>query len=332
MAGQRRFARRRVAAAGGRGSLDDTAFTRNMRFEFADAEGRAILNSWLIAIGLGLLWLALVLFLPAVPPAISLMRPEETGPIEVKFEDLTPPTGETGGAPAEPVATPSPAARPSGGGRASGNRDDTQAIGDAFGGASTNASGGGMVGDVSNVLRGVDVNSGAGATPGADAGKAVIGYGQGGQGSRTPGRGGLGTGLDSAAGGGGLGGVGGGGSVGFATVRVAPPSVIHAEKASGPGRNVAELGSYVRGRQSQLQFCYQEFGLKVNPQLAGTVGVAVVLTGAGKVTGADITRRTWSGPGSAEAERCIRERVMGWSFPPSDQGGGTYSFSFVFSK
>jgi hypothetical protein len=189
-----------------------------------------------------------------------------------------------------------------------------------------------MVGDVSNVLRGVDVNSGGGTTPGAGGGKAVIGYGQGGQGSRTPGRGGLGTGLDSTPGGGGLGGVGGGGNVGFATVRVAPPSVIRAEKTSGPGRNVSELGNYVRGRQSQLQFCYQEFGLKVNPQLAGTVGVAVTLTGAGKVTGVDITRRTWSGPGSAEAERCIRERVMGWSFPPSDQGGGTYSFSFVFSK
>jgi hypothetical protein len=331
MTAQRRFERSHRAPVT-RGPVDDTAFTRNMRFEFADAEGRAIMNSWLIAVGLGLLWLALVVFLPPIPPAISLMRPEETGPIEVKFEDLTPPTGDVGGAPAEPVATPSPAPRPAGGGRSSGNRNDTRAIGDAFGGASTSAGGGGMVGDVSNVLRGVDVNSGGGATPGAGGGKAVIGYGQGGQGSRTPGRGGLGTGLDSAPGGGGLGGVGGGGNVGFATVRVAPPSVIRAEKASGPGRNVAELGNYVRGRQSQLQFCYQEFGLKVNPQLAGTVGVAVTLTGAGKVTGVDITRRTWSGPGSAEAERCIRERVAGWSFPPSDQGGGTYSFSFVFSK
>ncbi len=315
-----------------RGPIDDTAFTRNMRYEFADAEGRAILNSWLIAVGLGLLWLALVVLLPPVPPSISLLRPEETGPIEVKFEDLTPPTSETGGAPVEAAPAPTPAPRPAGGSSSTGNRDDTQAIGEAFGGASTSAGSGGMVGDVSNVLRGVDVNSGAGATPGSGGGKAVIGYGQGGQGSRTPGRGGLGTGLDSTPGGGGLGGVGGGGDVGFATVRVAPPSVIRAEKASGPGRNVSELGNYVRGHQSQLQFCYQEFGLKVNPQLAGTVGVAVTLTGAGRVTGAEITRRTWSGAGSAEAERCIRERVMGWSFPPSDQGGGTYSFSFVFSK
>lgn len=315
-----------------RGPLDETAFTRNMRYEFADAEGRAIVNSWLIAIGLGLLWLALVLLLPPVPPSISLLRPDETGPIEVQFEDLTPPTADAGGAPAEPAPTPSPAPRPAGGDRSPGNRNDAQAIGDAFGGASTTAGGGGMVGDVSNVLRGVDVSSGSGATPGAGGGKAVIGYGKGGQGSRTPGRGGLGTGLDDTPGGGGLGGVGGGGNVGFATVRVAPPSVIRAEKTSGPGRNVAELGNYVRGRQSQLQFCYQEFGLKVNPQLAGTVGVAVTLTGAGKVTGVEITRRTWSGAGSAEAERCIRERIMGWSFPPSDQGGGTYSFSFVFSK
>ena len=330
MAAQGRFQRRPAGA--GRGPIEDTTFTRNMRFEFADSEGRAIVNSWLIAVGLGLLWLALVIFLPAVPPSIALLRPEETGPIEVKFEDLTPPTSDAGGAPAEPAATPSPAPRPAGGGRSSGNPDDARAIGDAFGGASASAGGGGMVGDVSNVLRGVDVSSGAGATPGSGGGKAVIGYGQGGQGSRTPGRGGLGTGLDSAPGGGGLGGVGGGGNVGFATVRVAPPSVIRAEKTGGPGRNVADLGNYVRGRQSQLQFCYQEYGLKVNPQLAGTVGVAVTLTGTGKVTGMDITRRSWSGPGAAEAERCIRERVLGWTFPPSDQGGGTYSFSFVFSK
>ncbi|HEY9449046.1 MAG TPA: AgmX/PglI C-terminal domain-containing protein [Gemmatimonadaceae bacterium] len=316
----------------GLGSFDDTAFTRKMRYEFADIEGRAIVNSWLIAGTLGVLWLLLVIFLPPVPPSISLLPQEEAGPIEVRFEDITPPTTDAGGAPAEPVASPSPAPRPGGGNRSSGARDDARAIGDAFGGASTNAGGGGMVGDVSNVLRGVDVNSGAGGTPGAGGGKAVIGYGQGGQGSRTPGRGGLGTGLDRAPGGGGLGGVGGGGKVGFATVRVAPPSVIRAEKVGSPGRNVADLGNYVRGRQSQLQFCYQEYGLKVNPSLAGTVGVEVTLTGAGNVTGMNITRRTWSGAGASEAERCIRERILGWSFPPSERGGGTYSFSFVFSR
>jgi hypothetical protein len=120
--------------------------------------------------------------------------------------------------------------------------------------------------------------------------------------------------------------------VGFSSVSVAPPSVIHAEKIGGPGRNVSDLGNYVRGRQSQLQFCYQEYGLKVNPGLAGTINVAVTLTGAGSVTGVDVTNRTWSGAGASATEACIRQKVMSWRFPPSEQGGGTYSFSFVFSK
>jgi len=126
--------------------------------------------------------------------------------------------------------------------------------------------------------------------------------------------------------------VGGGGGVGFATVRVAPPSVIHAENVGGPGRNVSDLGDYVRGRNSQLQFCYSEYGLKTNPSLAGSVAVAVTLTSDGAVTGVDITKRTWSGPGAAESESCIRQRISGWKFPSSEHGGGTYSFSFSFSR
>lgn len=321
MAAAKQSARRRP--------VDETSFTRNMRYELADAEGRAIRNSWLASSALGLVWILLVIFLPAVPPSIKLLRPEEAGPIEVQFDEPAPPTPEPAGAPAAPSPAPRPA--PAGGAKKRAPKNDAAAIGDAFGGASTASGGGGMVGDVSNVLRGVDVNTAGGGPPAAGTGKAVIGYGQGGQGSRTPGRGGLGEGLGKN-GGGGLGGVGGGGNVGFATVSVAPPSVIRAEKIGGPGRNVSDLGNYVRGRQSQLQFCYEEHGLKVNPNLAGTVTVAVTLTGAGNVTGVEIARRTWSGAGAAESEACIRQRILGWRFPPSDQGGGTYSFSFVFSK
>ena len=308
-----------------RQAVDDTSFTRNLRYEFADAEGRAIVYSWAGAIALGIIWLLLVIFMPAVKPSIELL-PESTGPVEVSVKDLSPPPEP---APAAKAAAAPAAARPSGAPRG-GQKNAAKAFGDAFGGAAAKPSGG-MVGDVSGVLRGVDVNSGAGSTPGA-SGKAVIGYGLGGQGSRTPGRGGLGKGLGSTPGGGGLGGVGGGGAVGFSSVSVAAPSVIRAEKVGGPGRNVADLGNYVRGRQSQLQFCYEEYGLKVNPRLAGTVNVAVTLTGVGGVTGVTITNRTWSGPGSSEAEGCIKQRILGWRFPPSDQGGGTYSFSFVFSK
>lgn len=315
----------------GRGAIDDASFTRNMRYEFADSEGRAITWSWLVSLGLGVLWLLLVHILPPVPPTIALLRPEEVGPIAVRFDDAPSRAPEPAGAPAGPARTSAPAPRPA---RAAGGApNDVRAIGDAFGGASAGAGEGAMVGDVSNVLRGVDVNAPTTA-PGAAAGggKAVIAYGSGGQGVRTPGRGGLGEGLASTPGGRGLGGVGGASDVGLATVRVAPPSVIRAETTRGPGRNVADLGTFVRGRQSQLQFCYEEYGLKRDPTLAGTVAVAVTLTAAGTVTGVEVTSRTWAGAGASAAEACILERIRGWTFPASDRGGGTYSFSFVFSK
>ncbi len=314
-----------------RQNLDDVSFTRQLRYEFADAEGRAILYSYVLSGVLGLLWILLVLFLPAPPNSINLLKEEEPVAITVKAEDVPTPTpapvpvASAGGAPK--VAAP---AKNPGGGKGGPPRNDTRAINDAFGGSPSNNTGG-MVGDVSNALRGTEVATGTGSAPGAQ-GKAVIGYGAGGQSSRTPGRGGLGEGLGGNGAGGGLGGVGGGGGVGFATVRVAPPSVIHAENVGGPGRNVSDLGDYVRGRNSQLQFCYSEYGLKVNPQLAGSVTVAVTLTSEGSVTGVEITKHTWSGPGSAEAESCIKQRISGWKFPSSEHGGGTYSFSFSFSR
>jgi hypothetical protein len=314
-----------------RQNLDDVSFTRQLRYEFADAEGRAILYSYVMSGVLGLLWILLVLFLPAPPNSINLLKEEEPVTIDVKAEDVPIPTpapvaaASAGGAPK--VAAP---AKNPGGGKGGPPKNDTRAINDAFGGSPSNNTGG-MVGDVSNALRGTEVATGTGSAPGAQ-GKAVIGYGAGGQSSRTPGRGGLGEGLGGNGAGGGLGGVGGGGGVGFATVRVAPPSVIHAENVGGPGRNVADLGDYVRGRNSQLQFCYSEYGLKVNPQLAGSVAVAVTLTSEGSVTGVDITKHTWSGPGAAEAESCIKQRISGWKFPSSEHGGGTYSFSFSFSR
>ena len=314
-----------------RAAIDDVSFTNQMRYEFADAEGRAILYSYGLSGVLGVLWLLLVFFLPAPPNSINLLKEEEPVTIEVKAADVPVPTAapvvETDGG--APKTTAAPAPKP-GGGKGGPQKNDTRAINDAFGGGTSNNTGG-MVGDVSNALRGTEVASGTGSAPGAQ-GKAVIGYGAGGQSSRTPGRGGLGEGLGGNGAGGGLGGVGGGGGVGFATVRVAPPSVIHAENVGGPGRNVSDLGDYVRGRNSQLQFCYTEYGLKVNPALAGSVSVAVTLTSEGSVTGVDITNRTWSGAGSSEAESCIKQRISGWKFPSSDHGGGTYSFSFSFSK
>ena len=343
--------RPRAPARAGKAPPDDAIFSRGLHYEIAGEESRALLGSYGIAIGLAVVWLLLVYFGPRTQP-FNLLSPEER-PIAVTFDETAPeptPVPEEGTAERTPAPGPTERAPGPRGPRPgtprpnrAGSRTETTsagAIGDAFG-TRSGAGSGGVVGDVSNVLRGVDVASGSGGTGGGAAGtggggrggKTVLGYGEGGQGSRTPGRGGIGGGSGTGGGGGGgIGGVGEGGGVSRAPVRISAPRPIDVPAVGGPGRDVSELGTFVRSRESQLRFCYNEFGLKNNPSLAGSVTVAITLTGSGSVSGVDVTNRTWSGAGSSETESCIRSRIRGWRFPSSDAGGGTYGFSFNFTR
>ena len=334
----------------------DAVFGRSLRYEIAGEEGRALLGSYIFSFALGLVWLGVVYFGPHTR-AMQLLSPDQR-PIEVTFDAIQPPLDAvtSGGEDAEAarVPAPGPTNRPAGrrgapgkarpgnaGGRQATSASSAGAIADAFGSGSGKGTGG-LVGDVSNVLRNVDVASGTGGTGagaaatggGGRGGKVVLGAGEGGQGSRTPGRGGIGGGLGAGGGaGGGIGGVGpGGGTVSRTPVRIAPPRPIDAPSVGGVQRDVNELGTFVRSRESQLRFCYNEYGLKVNPALAGSVTAAVTLTPGGGVSGVNVTNRTWGGAGAGETERCIADKIRAWRFPSSDAGGGTYSFSFSFTR
>src|SRR5687768_9462846 len=86
----------------------DTTFTRNLKFEFADEEGRALVGSYAISITLGVLFLLLVRFGPATKVADLLPPPPPA--IDVVFEGPIPeqtpipPVAQPG----EAVRTPSP--------------------------------------------------------------------------------------------------------------------------------------------------------------------------------------------------------------------------------
>ena len=331
---------------------DTDRFDSRLRFEWADPEQRVLLYSWAFAILLAIIWLIVVAMHKIVPPRL------ENDAVEITLAEPqtqpttpppTPPAPQAGTA-AE-VPSPGPTNRPPGRrGPEKGNprqgrpgsrteQTSTGAIGTAFGTGSGSGTGG-LTGSVSSLIGGVAVASGSGGTGGGQGGrggggtggKTVLGFGQGGEGGRTPGRGGFGGGNGTGGGGGGIGGVGAGGGIQRAAVRIAAPAPVRAENLGGNRRDVGELGQFVRSRESQLRFCYQEYGLKANPSLAGTVTVAISLTGGGDVTGVNITNRTWGGPGASDAESCIRSKIESWKFPSSDAGGGTYSFPFNFTK
>ena len=155
------------------------------------SETRALTVSHALAVGIGAGWLALVYLTPPPPPSIALLRPEEAASIAVQFDDPPPapkkeaPPPEAAPNPNEPPPTPEQKEKQ----RAA--KEEAE-IGDAFGGGNTNA----LVGDVTNALRGVEVAKGdkEGGGGGGGGRKAVIAYGQGGVGARTPGKG-----FDAAA-------------------------------------------------------------------------------------------------------------------------------------
>ena len=304
-------------------------FTGAMRWEIFSEEGRSLLWSSMVSLLLGIIFLLLVMFGPR-GKKLQLL-PDSEAPIEVAIDDMPEPTPIQEAGEVEVAPAPGPTdkkAGPKDPQPAAPNRSD--AITDAFGSPSSGT--GGMVGDVSNVLGGIQTSpSGdlAGVGGGAQGGKTVLGYGQGGQGSVRPGRGGIGG---PAGTGGGIGGVGAGGGMTRGTVRVAAPRAVSAPELGGPGRDVPALGDYVRSRQAQLQSCYTQQGLTVNPKLAGTINVAITMTGSGGVTGVDATAGSMSGAGTPEVTSCIESKIRGWRFPSSDAGGGTYSFPFSFTS
>lgn len=97
-------------------------------------------------------------------------------------------------------------------------------------------------------------------------------------------------------------------------------------------RGSMAFGNYVRAREPQLQFCYQETRA-AKPNLVGSATVAVSLAADGSVVAANILRSSWSERGSEMVEDCMLSRVRGWKFPTSDPAEEhLHSFAVVFSR
>lgn len=126
--------------------------------------------------------------------------------------------------------------------------------------------------------------------------------------------------------------VAGGCFVGQAPVATNSASQMLPAAAYGPSRGSPAFGNYVRAREPQLQFCYQETRAQ-NPSLVGSATVAVAVAPDGSVMNANIIRSSWSERGSESIEQCVLSRVRGWKFPTSDPAEQhLHSFAVIFSR
>ncbi|MFL5561376.1 MAG: AgmX/PglI C-terminal domain-containing protein [Gemmatimonadaceae bacterium] len=114
-----------------------------------------------------------------------------------------------------------------------------------------------------------------------------------------------------------------------------PTAVAEAPAASpnanGSSLGVTPIGDFVRSRNAQLQFCYEETRAK-NPGLAGSATFGVQLAPDGSVTRADVLRRSWLGSGADQVEACVLAKLRTWKFPADGTNARPYSFSTVFTR
>ncbi len=103
--------------------------------------------------------------------------------------------------------------------------------------------------------------------------------------------------------------------------------------AGGNSSGAAAIGDFVRTRNPQLQFCYEETR-RSSPDLAGSATIGVLLAPDGTVTRADVLRRSWEGKGAEQVESCVLGKVRRWKFPASEEGAAkrVHSFSVIFTR
>jgi TonB family protein len=276
-----------------------------------DDDLRPLVISWMVAAAAAAAWLTLVYLTPTVVVIAKPLVPPADPPI------IAPDFGPAAATPTPP--TPTKAAH-SGGGTTVRHTDAPSPLDAAgiFAAAATTKA----VAAILHALPGVETVAGnVGAHPSAGAKSALSAAEDG----STPGMAKLGAG--SLGGANGVGQVRHTGAVGAAAFHAQPLPTVTAPALDGSLVDATELGSFVRGRVAQLQTCYELAG---GTDLAGVVALRITIGAGGTVRSAEIVRRSWSGPGAAEAESCLLRIVRGWQIPSAGDGASvTLPISFT---
>jgi hypothetical protein len=119
-----------------------------------------------------------------------------------------------------------------------------------------------------------------------------------------------------------------GGGIDRADFRAHQLPVVSAPSLDNATADATELGAFVRARVAQLQTCYERAG---GTDFAGIVALRLTLGEGGVVRTAEIVRRTWSGPGAAEAEACLIRIAREWRVP-AGHDGATLTLPISFTR
>ncbi len=108
-------------------------------------------------------------------------------------------------------------------------------------------------------------------------------------------------------------------SISHAQTRAAPtaprPDTVALALISSDTLAAGQVDRVVRGRHREVEFCFEESGLKTDPELSGVFAIMLTLDSLGGVSRVDASHREWTGPDGAAVETCVMERARTWKFP-----------------
>ena len=111
----------------------------------------------------------------------------------------------------------------------------------------------------------------------------------------------------------------------------AAPKPRAAESSGSYPAAPAALMTAVQREQSFSKFCYQEFGQKSDPSLAGGVVMLVTVAGSG-ITDARVANDRWSSRSGKAVNECLNEKAkLAWKVAPGDVKPGKYYVQLAFT-
>lgn len=107
----------------------------------------------------------------------------------------------------------------------------------------------------------------------------------------------------------------------------APASLVIAADSI---RQEVEVRATVLRHTPDVKRCYQDEGLRRNPELKGKIEVELTILPTGTVDSVNVAT-SLAGPGQHEVSSCVASRARNWRFERGPYAVETVVFPFVFS-
>lgn len=116
----------------------------------------------------------------------------------------------------------------------------------------------------------------------------------------------------------------------IALVLAAHPAAADSTPAADSVRREVEVRATVLRHAPDVRRCYQDEGLRRNPELAGKIELELTILPTGTVDSVNVAT-SLAGPGQQEVTTCVAYRARSWRFERGPYAVETVVFPFVFT-